>query len=211
MTEESEYVTNLISINKNLRDQIEKLHKVLKMKLKIENNTRLDSYLNELEILRSSLSFTLQKHNNLFNKMSIIDNTQLIYKLKELERINENINKDNILIKEHLNLLEINNHNLRVELEGCKNDFLTSDREKSELIKQIEEEKIKNRNFVNLIRELEKRKGNDGDSNKLKQQIEFLTNKLNDLELRTKSKLEQKDLIIKKLDSKLLEYESRIL
>jgi hypothetical protein len=65
---EANYIENLLSINKNLRGQIEFLHKLLKMKLKTEmisDGTRLEKILNELEIIRSSLTFSLQKQTEI--------------------------------------------------------------------------------------------------------------------------------------------------
>jgi hypothetical protein len=59
---ENEYIDCLVTINKNLRDQVETLYKLLKMKIKTEgNNTRLNTYIEEMEILKSSLSLNLEK------------------------------------------------------------------------------------------------------------------------------------------------------
>jgi hypothetical protein len=206
--DDNQYISNLIEINKNLRDQIEVLHKLLKMKLKMECNTRLESYIDEMEILKTSLSFSLQKQSNVFSKIDLKGNAQLQSRIKEIEHINDNISKDNMLMKEHLELLERNNHNLRIELNDIKDDMESIEKERNELIKQVEDEKNKNRNLLNLIKEFEKRKGSDSESKRLREQIEILTNKLNDIEAATKKKLDQKDMLIKKLDSKLLEYEN---
>lgn len=65
---EENYVENLISINKNLRDQLEITYKLLKLKIneeKSEKMNRLDNFLNEMEILKTSLTFTLQKHTEI--------------------------------------------------------------------------------------------------------------------------------------------------
>ncbi len=63
------YENNLQVINKNLRDQLEYLYKLLKIKLKIEGNQRLENILDELEILKTSLSFSMQKQANIFSKL----------------------------------------------------------------------------------------------------------------------------------------------
>ena len=61
---EEGYIDTLIAINKNLRDQLEITYKLLKLKIKTEPSekiNRLDILINELEILKTSLTFSLQK------------------------------------------------------------------------------------------------------------------------------------------------------
>jgi len=65
---EENYIENLLSINKNLRDQLEITYKLLKHKTKDEKSekmNRLDNFLNEIEILKTSLTFSLQKHSEI--------------------------------------------------------------------------------------------------------------------------------------------------
>lgn len=62
------YVINLQQINQNLRDQLELLYKLLRTKLKMEGNSRLENILNELEILKASLSFSMQKQAGIVSK-----------------------------------------------------------------------------------------------------------------------------------------------
>lgn len=59
------YIQNLQEINKNLRSQLDHIFKLIKMKLKFDCNERLDSILDELEILKTSLSFAMQKQSNI--------------------------------------------------------------------------------------------------------------------------------------------------
>lgn len=65
---EEGYAENLIFINKNLRDQLEISYKLLKLKCREEENERmfrLDNLINELEILKTSLTFSLQKQTEI--------------------------------------------------------------------------------------------------------------------------------------------------
>jgi len=69
MNFEDNYIENLIQINKNLRDQLDYTYKLLRTKLKIDENSRLENILNELEILKTSLSFSMQKQSYIISKM----------------------------------------------------------------------------------------------------------------------------------------------
>ena len=62
------YTKNLLEINVNLRSQLENLYKLLKIKLKFENCERLDKLLDELEILKSGLSLSMQKQTVIVSK-----------------------------------------------------------------------------------------------------------------------------------------------
>jgi hypothetical protein len=61
----NDYVQSIIEMNQNLRSQLELLYKLLRTKLKMEDNTKLENILNEFEILKSSLSFSMLNHSNL--------------------------------------------------------------------------------------------------------------------------------------------------
>lgn len=68
---ENEYISNLQRINSNLRNQLDYMFKLLKIKIKMEENSsisRLENILNELEILKTSLSFSMQKQANIVSK-----------------------------------------------------------------------------------------------------------------------------------------------
>jgi hypothetical protein len=71
MNLEKEYIVTILEINSNLRNQLELMYKLLRTKLKMEGlseNSRLENILNELEILKTSLSFNLQKQSSLVSK-----------------------------------------------------------------------------------------------------------------------------------------------
>jgi len=72
MSLENDYIENLITINSNLRNQLELLYKLLRSKIKIEyfcENSRLENILSELEIIKTSLSFNMQKQSSLVSKI----------------------------------------------------------------------------------------------------------------------------------------------
>ncbi len=65
---EENFNENLIYINKNLRDQLEITFRLLKLRIKEGKNetfNKLDNLLNEMEILKTSLTFSLQKHTEI--------------------------------------------------------------------------------------------------------------------------------------------------
>lgn len=64
----NEYVESLIEINKNLRSQLELLYKLLRTKLKFEENRKIEKFLDELEILKTTMSFNIQKNSNIVSK-----------------------------------------------------------------------------------------------------------------------------------------------
>jgi chromosome segregation ATPase len=116
-------------------------------------------------------------------------------------------NKDISQLIERIGYLEQENKNLKIELENKGSEIQNIKDEKERF---IEEEKNKSKNYINLIKELEKKKVNidsNNESIKLKEQLEELTQKMKDIEVKYKIKLEQKDKIIKHLDDKLSEYE----
>ncbi len=71
MNIEKDYIENILHINCNLRNQLEQMYKLIRTKLKMEinsENSRLENILNELEILKTSLSFNLEKQSNIVSK-----------------------------------------------------------------------------------------------------------------------------------------------
>jgi hypothetical protein len=71
MNIEKDYIENILDINCNLRNQLELMYKLIRTKLKLEinsENSRLENILNELEILKTSLSFNLQNQSNIVSK-----------------------------------------------------------------------------------------------------------------------------------------------
>jgi hypothetical protein len=73
-THEENYIDNLQEINKNLRDQLELLYKLIKIKIKVElanmnQSYKLENIINELEILKTSLSFSMQNQNGIVSKI----------------------------------------------------------------------------------------------------------------------------------------------
>lgn len=71
MNFKDEYIESILEINKNLRNQIENLYRLLRIKIKmeLEENSRLENILNELEILKTSFSFNIQKNSNIVSKI----------------------------------------------------------------------------------------------------------------------------------------------
>ena len=64
----SSYLRNLQEINKNLRSQLDYMYKLIRMKLKLDSSERLKKIVRELESLKMSLDFTMQKHENIVSK-----------------------------------------------------------------------------------------------------------------------------------------------
>jgi hypothetical protein len=134
-------------------------------------------------------------------------------KIMELENIIDGYSKENMSLQERLQGFSQNTHNLKMEFENKLSEIELFKNENSELNKQIEEEKSKNRNLVNLIKDLEKKKSNskvEAECNLLREEVEILSTKLKEIEGKYKNKLVKKDMIIKKLDEQLVEYEEKI-
>ena len=64
------YVRNLQEINKNLRSQLDYMYKLIKIKLKLDKNERLEIILSELESLKMSLDITMHKHENIVSNLN---------------------------------------------------------------------------------------------------------------------------------------------
>ena len=67
---EEKYVENLMNINKNLRDQLELLYKLIKTKIKVDcvSHNKLENIISQLEILKTSLSFNMQNQTTIISK-----------------------------------------------------------------------------------------------------------------------------------------------
>lgn len=134
-------------------------------------------------------------------------------RINRLEIVADKFMKENMNLDEKLKNYENNNYNYKLDIETklAEIDQLTN--ENFEFKKIVDEERHKNRNLVNLIKELEKKKISNNinnETNILREQVELLTNKLNELENKYRSKLDKKDKIIRKLDDSLVEYERKI-
>lgn len=132
-------------------------------------------------------------------------------KLKEIEDSSKNFKNENEILKEKVYLLEENDKILKASIEEKTSEISIYTKEVNELKSLLDEEKHKSRNLLNLIKDLEKKKSSEKlekESKLLKDQVELLTGKLKEIESKFKTKLEDKNKLIVKLDAKLSEYES---
>jgi hypothetical protein len=221
MSIEDDYTSNLLKINKNLRDQLENCFKLLKLKTKENNNiafNKLENLINELEILKTSLTFSLQKQTEIIRSIRNIDTSNFIEKINSLsEKLNEKenlfkeITDENHRLKQNLISEEKKNLENLQKISDMNKDINMYVIEIHELKKFLDEEKIKAKNLLNLIKDLEKKKSNEKlekEAKMLKEQVDMLLSKLKEFEGKYKSKIEHKDSIILKLDNKLSEYEA---
>lgn len=132
-------------------------------------------------------------------------------KLKEIEESSKNINNQNDILNEKITLLEENERRLKSSIQEKTSEIEIYAKETDELKSLLDEERIKSKNLLNLIKDLEKKKSSEKlekESKLLKDQVELLTVKMKEIEIRYKSKLEDKNALIVKLDAKLSEYEN---
>jgi chromosome segregation ATPase len=125
------------------------------------------------------------------------------------EKLLEEFKEERERLFEDIDRLEGTVKGLKVEVEQSGEEVSRITRESS---KAVEDERAKSRNFVNLIKELEKKRSSIDGQNEtkvLKEQIEQLNVKIKEIEQKYKIRLEQKDKIIQHLDSKLSEYENK--
>ena len=135
------------------------------------------------------------------------------YKIEELMNQVEKYKEENRNHQENYESLIERNSLLKVELNNLVSDLSLIKIELSDSKQCLEEEKIKNRNLVALIKDLEKKKSNskvEAECIDLKAQIQLLNTKLIELENKYKGRLEKKDMIIKKLDESLVQYEDQL-
>lgn len=135
----------------------------------------------------------------------------LTNKLKEAEQINLNLKRENEIFKQKIDLLEAHEKTIQTSLEDKISEIKIYTTEITELKQLLDEEKLKSKNLLNLIKDLEKKKSSEKlekESKLLKDQVQLLTGKLKEFEIKYKAKLENKDALIAKLDSKLSEYEN---
>lgn len=121
--------------------------------------------------------------------------------------------KENMLLQERLENVDSSKHNVKIDLENMTSELDYFKNQNADLRGQVEDEKLKNKNLVSLIKELEKKKSNskvESECSLLKEKVEYLNGKLSEVEGKYKMKLEKKDLIIKKLDESLSEYEEKL-
>lgn len=103
-------------------------------------------------------------------------------------------------LQERLQNFSSDTHNLKIDYENKISEINIIKNKISDHQKQIEEEKSKNRNLVNLIEQLEKKKSStklENECNYFREQVKILSSKIQDIEGKYKKKLEKKDMIIK--------------
>ena len=204
---ENDYITNLLNLNKSLRDQIENLYSLLKKKIKIDLhgnfNTKLENILHEMEIVHSNFCLQMQTQHDLVTAIKSVD--LAILKQKETNEQKRTINDlDNMVrtLKSEFDILRKENETLTAKVnEGNKHiDIL-----KKENLKIIEEN-------VQLKKENSQLKSNNEEINceEMMNNINVLSEQLENVENKYKKQLEQKDLIISKLDEHLQLYEKDI-
>jgi len=76
---EEDYINTLISINKNLRKELDSTYKLLKMKLRCDNGTKNDpnieklkNIIEELEGVKVTMIFNIQKVNDFMSNLLFI-------------------------------------------------------------------------------------------------------------------------------------------
>ena len=125
---EKEYILNITTINKNLREQIELLYKLMRKKLLIDNinnfneNNKLSDYILQLEIMISNLSIQMKNQEDLIN---ILKDIEIKYKnIKNFDNLKNNIellNSENLKIKNNYDMAIKENKKTIKILEDNKN------------------------------------------------------------------------------------------
>lgn len=199
---ENDYISNLLKINKSLRDQIEILYSLLRKKTKIDGggqiSNRIDALISELEIVHSNLSIEMKEQDNLIEVIKNVDK-----KFKAIQENNELMNQMKInfdkMTNDNINLVKDNG----ILKQQIQNILSQMELMKSENIKLVQENGI-----LNI--EISKRKENETINKEMINKIEMLSNNLTNVETKYKKKLSQKDLIINKIDEQLQKYEEEI-
>lgn len=199
---ENDYISNLLKINKSLRDQIEILYSLLRKKIKIDGggqiSNRIDALISELEIVHSNLSIEMKEQDNLIEVIKNVDK-----KFKAIQENNELMNQMKInfdkMTNDNINLVKDNG----ILKQQIQNILSQMELMKSENIKLVQENGI-----LNI--EISKRKENETINKEMINKIEMLSNNLTNVETKYKKKLSQKDLIINKIDEQLQKYEEEI-
>lgn len=192
-----EYLDNLLKLNKNLRDQTEILHKMLRKNLFIhleedENEyNKVMSVLNNFEIIQSNYSVLVQEHSTITNKINLIYQT-----LPAKEQYDNLVNNYKILLKENSNL-KLKNKILFDENKKYEKELNNLSLENSKIIKENAQLKISKNQLSS----------NKSECEKMLERINVLSQSLIDVERKCKKEITEKDLIISKLDEQLQHYE----
>lgn len=199
---ENDYISNLLKINKSLRDQVEILYSLLRKKIKIDGegqtSNRIDALISELEIVHSNLSIEMKEQNNL---IEVIKNVDIKY--KAIQENNELMNKMK------LNFDKMTNDNINlVKDNGILKQQIQNIFSQMELLKSENNKLLQENGTLNM--EISKRKENETINKEMINKIEMLSNNLSDIETKYKKKLNQKEFIINKIDEQLQKYEEEI-
>lgn len=199
---ENDYISNLLKINKSLRDQIEILYSLLRKKIKIDGggqtSNRIDALISELEIVHSNLSIEMKEQDNLIQVIKNVD-----IKHKAIQENNELMNQMKI------NFDKMTNDNINlVKDNGILKQQIQNICSQMELLKSENNKLVQENGALNM--EISKRKENETINKEMINKIEKLSNNLTDVETKYKKKLNQKDFIINKIDEQLQKYEEEI-
>ena len=206
---EKNYMSNILQINKTLRNKIEIIYKLLRQKLIIEkkeddNNKhqiKLNNLINQLE--NSIINFTkqIESHSDIINSLKTIEekfasiqkNEKLLIEINNLQNRIKILNNQNTDYKSQLNKIIKDNELNKKGIANLKqtNEFLN--KENIDLRLQIDRSIMEKKNFQEII-----------------SQVEGMSSKLKDVEKVYKDKLKQKDAIISQLDIQLQQYELQI-
>lgn len=133
--------------------------------------------------------------------------------IEDLQNTLDKYKQENASHQETYESLIERNSLLKVELNNLVSDLSVIKIELSDSKQCLDDEKVKNRNLVSLIKDLEKKKSNskvEMECNDLKEQIHLLNTKLIELENKYKGRIEKREVMIKKLDEQLVEYEEQL-
>ncbi len=208
-----EYIINLLEINKTMRNELELLYSLMRKKLiiedcEIEYKEKLTDLIFKFETIQINLSSLMKDHNNIVELINDIDSKALKI-TNEDERINKinnlenEINKITLENKEMKNKIEIlNQENSKLKEEILENKKAVNElsknntslfNENNSLRKECLKSKKENEEYIIILKEMED-----------------IGEKLKNVEVKYKKKLEEKDLIINQLDIQLQDYEKKL-
>lgn len=215
--EEQAYVNNLIALNKNLRDQLELLYRLLTKKIIIDtnkdngNSMKVVKLINDLETLRSNLGIQMKTQSEIVNAL-FKQSESSKNKFEELIRDHgetiqgfqnqiEEISNENIIANNKLVLIENENAKVKSQLTESNNAQRKIIESNSQLAKEnakLKEEKLK------MMSELS---SNEIMIDEMNNKIDELGIAMKKMEEKYKKKIQQKNMIIATIDQKLQEYE----
>ena len=206
---EKNYLSNILEINKSLRNKIEIIYKLLRQKLTIEkkeddNNKhqiKLNSLINQFENLFTNFQKQMESHNDIVNSLKVIEekftsiqkNEMLLIEINNLQKRIKLLNNQNTDYKTQINKIIKENELNKKGIANLKqtNEFLN--KENIDLRLQLDRSTMEKKNFQEII-----------------SQVDGMSSKLKDVEKVYKDKLKQKDTIISQLDIQLQQYELQI-